>query len=130
MRDIDKRPMHIAAFLGLCFVGWSVGAFVANGISVNMGNVYAEATFSVLIGYWLGKAIVKYKQRDFASILAFPIINLIAGLLGYSLSYAVAPQSHGTKGLLTVGVAFCLSIALFAILNKKSDLKTQAVLPP
>ena len=111
--------MHTAAFIGLCFVAWLVGAFVANGISITMGIVYAEATFPVVIGYWLGKAMLKNKQRDPLSIIAFPAINLIAGLFGFSLGHALAPETLGSTGMFALAVAFALSSGVFAVLNKR-----------
>lgn len=119
---IENKPMHIAAYIGLCIVTWIAGAVVANGISMLIGSVYAEATVPVIIGFWVGKIVLKNKHRDWESIIAFPIINLIAALLGSASSYAFAsqnPESTNFSALIILVISFALSCGLFALLNIK-----------
>jgi C4-dicarboxylate transporter len=77
--------MHIAAYLGLCFGAWLVGVLVASGVSILMGAAYAEATAATIIGFWVGKAVLRNKRRDWSSIIAFPVITFVAGLLGSAI---------------------------------------------
>ncbi len=119
---IEKKPMHIAAYIGLFIVIWIAGAVVANGISMQMGRVYAEATAPVIIGFWVGKIVLRNKRRDWASIIAFPIINLIAALLGSASGYAFAsqnPESTNFSALIILVISFALSCGLFAMFNVK-----------
>lgn len=116
---IENKPMHIAAYIGLCIVTWIAGAVVANGISILMGSLYAEATVPVIIGFWVGKIVLKNKHRDWESIIAFPIINLIAALLGSASSYAFTPLNPGNTALIILVISFALSCGLFALLNIK-----------
>lgn len=118
-----KNPMHLAAYFGLCFVAWIVGAVVANGISTLMGSAYAESTIPTIIGFWLGKVVLKNKRRDWGGIIAFPIINLLAAVLGSASGGTfVSPDSGGLNytPLIILIIAFTLSCGLFAVLKPKS----------
>jgi len=112
-----KKPMHLAAYLGLCFLAWFTGAVIASfGISVAMGNLYAEATFSAIIGFWLGKIALNNKSRDWSGIVALPIINLITALLGLVFS-TQNPDIEVYSPLIILIAAFALSCVwwLFAL---------------
>lgn len=114
------KPMHLAAYLGLCFGAWLVGALVANGVSILMGAAYAEATAATIIGFWVGKAVLKNKRRDWGGIIAFPVITFIAGLLGSVIGQVLVSQNPGSmnySALISLVVAFGLSCALFAVLK-------------
>lgn len=113
----EIKSMHIAVYLGLCFAAWIIGVTLANVISVSMGGIYAEATVSVVIGFWAGKIALKNKRRDWGGIVAFPIINFIAALLGFSLGHS---SESSTTMLICLAIAFMLSCGLFAMLNKKN----------
>lgn len=116
---VGKR-MHLAAYLGLCFCAWVVGAIVANGVSILMGAAYAEATAATIIGFWVGKAVLKNKRRDWVSVFAFPAITFIAGLLGSVSGQVLVSQNPGSMNLsaiISLVVAFGLSCGLFAALK-------------
>jgi uncharacterized RDD family membrane protein YckC len=111
--------MSLGEYVGLCIAAWIVGVIVVNAISMLLGAAYAEATVSVLIGFWLGKAATKNKHRGWASIIAFPIITLVAGLLGTSIGLALVSQNPGSTNfsvLIALAIAFGLSYAPFAFL--------------
>lgn len=114
------KRMHLAAYLGLCFCAWVVGAIVANGVSILMGAAYAEATAATIIGFWIGKAVLKNKRRDWTSIVAFPAITFVAGLLGSVIGQVLVSQNPGSVNLsaiISLVVAFGLSCGLFAVLK-------------
>jgi len=113
-----KKPMHLAVYLTLYFAAWMVGAVVANSISAIMGMLYAEATASVVIGYWTGKRVVKNKQRDWIGIIGFPIINLIVAPIGV----LAIETSDNTQVAVVISliITFLFSCALFALLNIKN----------
>lgn len=116
---VGKR-MHLAAYLGLCFCAWVVGAIVARGVSILMGAAYAEATAATIIGFWVGKAVLKNKRRDWISIVAFPVITFVAGLLGSAIGQVLVSQNPGSVNLsvaISLVVAFGLSCGLFAVLK-------------
>lgn len=120
--DLPRKPMHVAAYLGLFFGAWIVGAIVTNVISIPLGNAYAEATVPTAIGFWLGKVVLKNKQRDLVGIVAFPIFSFLAGLIGtVSVSALASPnaESMSYSALISLGIAFALSCGLFAVLNNK-----------
>ena len=120
----EKKPMHLAAYIGLCFVAWIAGAAVANGVSITMGNVYAEATVPVIIGFWIGKRLMKNKIRQWVGIAAFPIVTFISAIVGHSMGYAFAAQSSSGVSygaLISLVIALVLSCALFAVLNTKRN---------
>lgn len=117
---LSKRPMHLAAYLGLCFGAWLVGAIVAYVISFPMGNIYARATAATVIGFWLGKVVLRNKRRHWSGVVAFPIITFIAALIGWSLGLALVsqnPRSVNYSAFISLAIAFALSCGLFAISN-------------
>lgn len=116
---IGKR-MSIAAYLGLCFCAWAVGAIVANGVSILMSDAYTNATVATIIGFWVGKAVLKNKRRDWTSIVAFPAITFVAGLLGSVIGQVLVsqnPDSMNLSAIISFVVAFGLSFGLFAVLK-------------
>lgn len=120
---VQKNPMHLAAYLGLCFVAWVVGAAVANGISILMGGAYAEATVSTVIGFWLGKVVLKNKHRDWGGIVAFPIINFLAAIFSSTLGSTSGSHNPGSLNyvpLIILIIAFALSCVLFVVLKLTS----------
>lgn len=121
---IEKKPIHLAAYIGLCFVAWIAGAAVANGVSITMGSVYAEATVPVIVGFWFGKRLMKNRGRHWVGIVAFPIVTFISALLGHSIGYAFAAQSSSGVSygaLISLVIALALSCGLFAVLNTKRN---------
>lgn len=118
-----RKPMHLAAYLGLCIGAWIVGAVVANGISILMGSIYAEATVPTIIGFWLGKVVLKNKRRDWGGIVAFPITAFLAAIFGSALGGALASHNSGSMNyasLICLIIAFALSCGLFGVLKLKS----------
>lgn len=118
----EKSPMHLAAYIGLCFVAWIAGAAVANGVSIIMGSIYGKATFPVIIGFWIGKSLMKNGRREWIGILCFPIFTFISGLLGQAMGHALAVQTAGGRSysaLISLVIALALSLGLFASLNAK-----------
>ena len=118
-----RKSMHLAAYLGLCFGAWIVGAAAANGISILTGSVYAEATVPTIIGFWLGKVALKNRRRDWAGIVAFPVIVFFAAIFGSTLGSTLALHSPGTinyASLISLIIGFVLSCLLFAVLKLKS----------
>ena len=118
----EKKPMHFAAYLGLYIGAWIAGAVVANGVSIIMGSIYAQATAPVIIGFWIGKSLMKNRRRDWIGVLCFPIFTFVSGLFGHAMSYALANQSASGvnySALISLVMAFVLSCGLFSILNTK-----------
>ncbi len=115
----EKKRMHIAAYIGLCFGAWVVGAIVAHGISDIMGILYGEATAATVLGFWLGKVVLKNKARDWGGIVAFPIITFLAAFLGPVLLKLAEQnaESMSYSALISLVVAFALSCGLFAVLD-------------
>jgi hypothetical protein len=116
---IEKKPMRLAAYLGLYFVAWIAGSVITFNIS---GNTYAGATVPVIIGFWLSKIALRNKRRDWSGIIAFPIINFISGLLGFSLGYALSrtPESVNFSALISLVIAFVFSCGFFALFSNQS----------
>ncbi len=114
--------MRLAAYLGLCFLSWLVGVFLANAYGVLLGAAYAEATAATVIGFWAGKRVLKNKGRDWAGIVALPIMNTVAGLFGSALGFALERQTGGVglSAICSLVIAFGLSCMLFALLNRRA----------
>lgn len=123
------KQMSLGAYIGLCIVSWVIGVILANGISMLLGAAYAEATAPVLIGFWIAKIVAKNKCRDWRSIVAFPVITLIAGLLGTSIGMALASQNPGSQnfsGLIVLAIAFGSGYILFALLIRDRSAQNSA----
>lgn len=117
----QASDMSLGKFLGLCVAAWIVGVIIANSVSILMGSAYAEATAPTIIGFWGAKAALKNKRRAWSSIIAFPVITLLAGFLGTTLGLSFAshnPESTNYSALISACVAFALSLGLFALLPK------------
>lgn len=128
---VQRKPMHIAVYLGLCFGAWLVGAVVANGISIRMGSVYAEATVPTIVGFWLGKVVLKSKSRGVVGIVAFPVTTFLASIFGSALGSTLA--SHSPEGttytaLIVLIIAFATSCGLFALLSHRSNATKRSTL--
>jgi hypothetical protein len=122
----EKKSMHFAAYLALYIGAWIAGVFVTNTISPIMGSIYSQSTFSVIIGFWIGKLIMKNRRRDWIAILCFPIFTFVAALLGHALGSALghafsiqSVSSINQSSLISLVTTFILSCVLFAILNTK-----------
>ena len=122
LAELENKLKQSHVYFGLCIVAWVVGVVIANGISELIGNFYAEATIPVIIGFWAGKIVLNNKRRDFVSIAALPIINLIAAF-GFIFGHALAlqnPESTDFSLLICLIVSFVLSCALFTLINKNN----------
>lgn len=87
-----------------------------------MGAAYAEATIPTVIGFWLGKVILKNKRRDWAAIIAFPVINFISGFTGTVVGQVLARETQEAmnySAILSLAVSLALSLALFSMLKEK-----------
>ncbi len=120
----EHNNMHIATYLGLLFLAWILGLVAANIVSQAMGLLYAEATFPVIIGFWLGKLALKNKRRDWVAVIVFPFIALVSTILGFVLGQAIATISQldagPAAGLSTIALAFAFASALFGLQNSRA----------
>lgn len=123
-KPIEDNQLTLGAYLGFLVAAWIIGVIVANIISPLYGSAYSEATVFVVIGFWAGKAVLKNKDRNWIGIASFPVIALIASLIGSSLGDVAELHSEkkiSFSGLFVIVSAFLLSCGLFAVLNQRSN---------
>ncbi|MDZ7790317.1 MAG: DUF4339 domain-containing protein [Xanthomonadales bacterium] len=121
----DKGPMRHAGSIGLYFLAWIVGSVLAYMISRGMGILYAQGTFPLVLGFWLGKRVLKNRRREWGGIIAFPIIGLLSSFLGFVMGQAIASLNSGDANVFaafsTIGISFAFSCALFGLLNLRTS---------
>jgi hypothetical protein len=123
-KTVPRKPMSVGVYTGLCTGAMIVGYVVATGISTRMSIVYGDvAAPATLIGFWLGKVVLKNKRRDWIGIVAFPVIIFLTAIFGTALG--VASASHSPVGvnyapLILLTIPFALSCGLFALFSERS----------